>query len=254
MEGFMEMVAHLRSPEGCPWDREQTHQSLRTSLLEETYEVLSALDNQDPKSLREELGDLLLQIVLHAQIAMENGAFKMSDVFAGIYRKIVFRHPHVFTQQPAGSTQSVLRNWEKLKEIERKENGGKGGGLLSGVPKIYPSLAQAQAYQERVKRVGFDWAKIDSVLEKVYEELDEVKNAEGTEELNAELGDLLFSVVNLVRWNKADAESVLREANQRFLQRFQFVEQKAGELGRQLGDMTLGEMDVLWDEAKENGL
>lgn len=250
-EAFQDLVAHLRAPDGCPWDRQQTHESLRTSLLEETYEVLAALDAGDVASLREELGDLLLQIVLHAQIAMEMGEFSMAEVAAGIHRKIVYRHPHVFGDVKVDGTHGVLLNWEKLKAEERKANGQDAErGLLDGVPTVYPALSQAQAYQDRAARVGFDWSEVQPVIEKVREELGEVLEATDDKHRGAELGDLLFAVVNLVRWYHVDAESVLRETNQRFRRRFAHIERRARENGRSLTDMALAEMDEFWEEAK----
>jgi tetrapyrrole methylase family protein / MazG family protein len=252
LESFQEVVAHLRDPEtGCPWDKEQTHNSLRTYLLEETYEALEALDQEDPVKIQEEFGDLLLQIVLHAQIAAEEGEFTMADIIQGINRKIIHRHPHVFGDVQVKGVSGVLQNWEKLKAEERKENGNGEKGLLDSVPKILAALAQAQQYQDRAARVGFDWADIDPVKDKIFEELKEVEEAPDSESLASELGDLLFAVVNLTRWYKVDAESVLRETNQRFRRRFAYIEQKARQLGRNLNEMTLEEMDVFWEEAKD---
>jgi tetrapyrrole methylase family protein/MazG family protein len=251
LESFQEVVAALRAPDGCPWDREQTHLSLRTSLLEETYETLSAMDAEDPQGMEEEFGDLLLQIVLNAQIASEEGEFNMADVVQGINRKIIRRHPHVFGEAKVQGVQGVLLNWEKLKAAERKANDQvEIKGILDGVPLIFPSLAQAQEFQERAARVGFDWSEVQPVIAKVIEELEEVQTASSLEEQTAELGDLLFAAVNLARWYKVDAESALRETNQRFRKRFSHIEKRAGESGRNLSDMTLAEMDVFWDEAK----
>lgn len=250
-EEFQALIAHLRSPEGCPWDREQTHQSLRTNLLEETYEVLTALDADDPAALREELGDLMLQVVLHAQIASELGEFKMGDVLTGIHRKIVRRHPHVFGDLRLDSSDRVVRNWEQLKAAERRANGEhEVKGLLEGVPKALPALTQAQAYQARAARVGFDWREIAPVVEKVREELDELLQANDGSEREDELGDLLFAVVNLARWYRVDAESALRRTNERFYRRFKYIEEKARQSGRDLHQMSLEEMDVFWEEAK----
>lgn len=249
-ESFQEVIARLRAPDGCPWDREQTHASLRSSLLEETYEALTALDANDPAAMREEFGDLLLQIVMHAQIASEAGEFNMVDIVQNISRKLVYRHPHVFGTEAAENTDDVLKNWEKLKAEERKHNGKKKDGMLAGVPVDYPALSQAQEYQKRARRVGFDWDSMEGVLDKVMEELQELKQSETPQENAEELGDLLFSVVNLARWYKVDAESALRETNLKFKRRFQYVEQRAAQQGRSLSDMTLAEMDVFWDEAK----
>ena len=250
-ETFQQVVARLRAPDGCPWDREQTHISLRPHLLEEAYETLEAIDRQDAGDLKEELGDLLLQIVLNAQIAFEDGEFTMVDVLEGINRKIIHRHPHVFKDTQLDGVEGVLKNWEKLKEAEREEKGEiKEKGLLDGAPKSLPALSLAQEYQDRAARVGFDWPDIDPVIAKVYEELEEVKNANGEKELTGELGDLLFAVVNLVRWYKVDAESALRVMNRRFAKRFKHIETQTRKENRKLSEMTLEEMDHFWEEAK----
>jgi tetrapyrrole methylase family protein / MazG family protein len=255
-ESFGEIVAHLRAPDGCPWDKKQTHQTLRTHLLEEAYETLTAMDENDPDGMREEFGDLLLQIVLNAQIASETDEFSMPGIIKGIYDKLVRRHPHVFGDVEVENVDGVLQNWEKIKEKERKDNGsGKNKqGLLDGVPRALPALIQALEYQDRAARVGFDWPEIDGVLDKVREEIEEIKQAKNIDEVTAELGDLFFVLVNLARWRKVDAESALRGTNLKFKKRFAFVEQGAKGQGRNLSDMTLKEMDALWDEAKKSGL
>jgi tetrapyrrole methylase family protein / MazG family protein len=249
-EAFQEIVAHLRAPDGCPWDREQTHESLRTHLMEEAYETLDALDSGDFSAIQEELGDLLLQIVLHSQIASEEGEFTVNAVIKGIYDKIVRRHPHVFGGVQLDGVQGVLQNWEKLKEAERMDNGKQEKGLLDGVPLAMPALSQAQEYQDRAARVGFDWPVVEGVLDKILEEVKEVNQATNKQELNEEIGDLFFVLVNLARWKKIDAESALRETNLKFKRRFAYVEQGAKKQGRSLSDMTLEEMDVLWEQAK----
>jgi tetrapyrrole methylase family protein/MazG family protein len=252
LPSFEEVIAHLRSPEGCPWDRKQTHESLRTYLLEETYETLATLDDHDMPGLQEELGDLLLQILLHAQIAVENGEFSMADVIEGINRKIVYRHPHVFGDVQVTDATGVVQNWEKLKQQERAENGTEETkGLLDGIPVSFPALAQAQSIQDRAARVGFDWKEIEPVMNKVMEEYREVQEAPNAEERAKELGDLLFAVVNLVRWYKVDAESALRETNLKFRKRFAYIEKKSRETGKPMQEMTLDEMDVFWNEAKK---
>ncbi|MBI5951587.1 MAG: nucleoside triphosphate pyrophosphohydrolase [Chloroflexi bacterium] len=255
-EAFGEIVAHLRAPDGCPWDKKQTHQTLRTHLLEESYETLTAMDENDSHGMREEFGDLLLQIMLNAQIATETDEFTMAQVVKGIYDKIVRRHPHVFGNVEVDSVDGVLQNWEKLKEKERKENGKaeQEKGLLDGIPSALPALTQAQEYQDRAARVGFDWPEVGGVLDKVREEIEEVKNAQNLEEVTSELGDLFFVLVNLARWRKVDAESALRGTNLKFKKRFGFVEQGAKKQGRNLSDMTLEEMDAFWNEAKKLGM
>jgi tetrapyrrole methylase family protein/MazG family protein len=248
---FIELIAHLRSPEGCPWDRKQTHQTLRTNLLEETYEVLEAIDNGDLQSLSEELGDLLLQIVLHAQIANEAGNFNIYQVIRGIHNKLVSRHPHVFSDWEAKDSTTVIRNWEVLKSQEREQKGqNPKKGLLDSVPRNLPALSLAQKYQERAARVGFDWPDIYPVIEKIEEEIVELKEASDALSRERELGDLLFAMVNLIRWYGLDAESVLRQMNKRFLKRFSFIEEKAALQGRRMNDLTLEEMDLIWEQAK----
>lgn len=250
-EAFQEIIAHLRAPEGCPWDREQTHLSLRKNLLEETYEALSAFDDEDIEGIKEELGDLLLQIVLHAQIASEAGEFRMGDILAGIHNKLVFRHPHVFGETQVSGVKNVLQNWERLKEDERASKGNPEKGQLDGVPLILPALNQAQEIQSRAARVGFDWSEIKPVLEKVFEEIEEVQGARNAQHREKEIGDLLFAVVNLARWYKVDAESALRLTNLKFRKRFAYIEKQAKSNGTRLSEMTLAEMDHWWEQAKE---
>jgi tetrapyrrole methylase family protein/MazG family protein len=253
-EAFQEVVAHLRAPDGCPWDREQTHLSLRTHLLEETYEALEALDAGDMHGLCEEMGDLLLQIVLHAQIAYEEGEFNMADILQGIHAKIVRRHPHVFGDVKVDGVSGVLQNWEKLKADERRDNGqAETKGLLDGVPLALPALTQAQEIQDRAARVGFDWPEIAPVWDKVLEELEEVRQAPDDDSRAGELGDVLFAMVNLIRWYKVDAESVLRQTNLRFRTRFKFIENAARSQGRTVASLSFDEMDALWERAKDEG-
>lgn len=249
LESFAEIVAHLRAPNGCPWDREQTHESLRKHLLEESYEAISAIDSGNFDDMREEFGDLLLQVVLQSQIANEERQFNINQVIQGIHSKIVRRHPHVFGDLELDGVQGVLANWEKLKE---KERGGKKEerGLLDGVPLALPALSQAQEYQDRAARVGFDWADVEGVLDKVREEIEEIKNAETNFELASEIGDLFFALVNVARWKHVDAESALRGTNMKFKKRFAYVEQGAKRQERKLSELTLEEMDHLWNEAK----
>jgi tetrapyrrole methylase family protein/MazG family protein len=249
LEALQEVVAHLRSPEGCPWDREQTHESLRRHLLEESYEAIAAVDSADFVAMKEEFGDLLLQIMLNAQIAGEAGEFTLNDVSKGIYDKIIRRHPHVFGDLRVDGVGEVLANWERLKEGERDLK-PVSGGVLDGVPVALPALSQAQEYQERAARIGFDWPEIGGVLDKVAEEIQEVRAAADSTEFVSELGDLLFSLVNLARWKDTDAESALRGTNQRFRRRFGFLERQAREQRRRISDLTLDEMEALWQQAK----
>jgi tetrapyrrole methylase family protein/MazG family protein len=252
LENFQEVIARLRAPGGCPWDQKQTHASLRTYLLEETYEALDALDRNDLEGLKEELGDLVLQIALHAQIASEKGEFNMTDILSGINQKIIYRHPHVFKDWVVSGEQQVVQNWETLKGNERAANGSElEKGILDGVPLSFPALAQAQAIQERAARIGFDWPDIQPVLDKVQEEIEEVKSAKNEIDRAKELGDLLFSLVNLIRWYKIDAESTLRMTNRKFRKRFAYIENEARIKGTSLQNMTLSEMDALWEQAKD---
>ena len=248
-ESFAEIVAHLRAPNGCPWDREQTHETLRKHLLEESYEAISAIDSGDFTEMREEFGDLLLQVVLQSQIANEEKQFNINQVIHGIHSKIVRRHPHVFGDVEVEDVTGVLANWEKLKEKERGEK-KEEKGLLDGVPKVLPALSQAQEYQDRAARVGFDWEGIEGVLDKVKEEIEEIKHAETDFELASEIGDLLFALVNVARWKHVDAESALRGTNLKFKKRFAHVEQGAKRQERNLSELSLDEMDTLWNEAK----
>ena len=253
-EAFQDVIAHLRAPDGCPWDREQTHQSLRPHLLEETYEVISAIDNDDPDAMREEFGDLLLQILLHAEIASESGEFSMADILHGIHTKLVNRHPHVFGDLVLEEPENVLLNWEKLKAEERAADGNSGASLLDGVALALPALVQAEQFQLRAGRVGFDWPDIAGVYNKIDEELMEIASAVGKINQSNEIGDLLFAVVNLARWLGIDAESSLREANIRFRNRFSKIEAEARTQGRAVSDMTLYEMESIWQAAKNKPL
>nr|MBN1229942.1 nucleoside triphosphate pyrophosphohydrolase [Anaerolineae bacterium] len=251
-EGFQNTIAHLRSPEGCPWDREQNHQSLRKNLIEETYEVVDAIDDNDPVRIAEELGDLLLQIVLHAQIGVDEGVFKMPDVIRGIDAKIKRRHPHVWgTVDVHGSPDQVSINWEQIKAGERASGGKARASALDGIPGSMPSLSQAHEYDTRAARLGFDWPDETGVLEKIAEELEEVKTANTEEERFSEIGDLLFVVAVWARWLGVNPEDALRAANKRFYQRFTYLEQASKQQGRPLSEMTLDEMNALWDTAKE---
>ncbi|MBC7236889.1 MAG: nucleoside triphosphate pyrophosphohydrolase [Chloroflexi bacterium] len=245
---YQDVVARLRAPGGCPWDRQQTHQSLRPHLLEEAYEVLAALDADDPDLLREELGDLLLQVLLHAQIATEGGDFKLIDAVRVAVEKLIRRHPHVFGEAQAETAEEVLRAWEQIKRAERGEETFRS--MLAGINKALPALSQAMEIQRRVARVGFDWLDPRSVADKVREELDELAHADASQRAD-EFGDLLFSLVNLARWYDIDAESALREANRRFMRRFAAIERRAAEAGIKLEEMSLQEMDTLWEQAKE---
>jgi len=245
LEAFQETIARLRAPGGCPWDREQTHRSLRPHLLEETHETLVALDADDTDALREELGDLLLQIVLQAQIAVEAGEFSLAQVIEGVDAKIKHRHPHVFGDVVVADVGEVLHLWEDIKREEKGKH-----SLLGGVSRSLPALARTQAIQKRVARVGFDWPDAEGVVAKIAEEVAELREASAGEEREEELGDLLFSIVNLARWLDIDAESALRAACDKFIQRFSGMEHLCRERELALGQLSLAEQDALWEEVK----
>ncbi len=249
LESFQETVAHLRAPDGCPWDRKQTHETLRKHILEEAYEVLQAIDNQDLDALKEELGDLLLQIVLQAQIATEAGAFRMTDILEGINTKIVRRHPHVFGGIEANGIDQVLHNWEALKAAEREADGS-AEGALDGIPAHLPALAQANEIQSRAERVGFAWPALEQILKKVEEEYTEVQEAQDMDEQIAEMGDLFFALANYAHWLDIDPESALRGANQRFQARFSMMENSIAAQGKNISEIALDEMERLWQDQK----
>ena len=243
------IVERLRAPGGCPWDREQTHASLKRNLLEECYEVLEAIDGDDPQLLADELGDLLVQIGFHADIAREAGQFGVGDVLTKINRKLIRRHPHVFGDATAVDAREVERNWEKIKEAERLEQGVKKSPV-DGIPKDLPALAAAQLMQERVVRVGFDWDDIGDVLNKLAEEVDELRRAGSHREKVHELGDVLFMIVNLSRWLDINAEDALRAGNRRFAWRYRKMEELADGRGQDFAQLPMEEKDFLWREAK----
>jgi tetrapyrrole methylase family protein/MazG family protein len=249
----------LRRPDGCPWDREQTHQTLRKHLLEETYEVYDALERGATPELAEELGDLLLQVVLHAQLAAEAGVFDLADVQASIARKIVRRHPHVFGDAEARTAADVTRQWERIKAVEREDAGDQdaGGepdrrpkGALDGISPSLPALAASHEMQERAAALGYDWPDVEGVLEKVAEELAELAAATTPGERQEEFGDLLLVVANVGRKLGIESEAALRSANAKFRQRFRRVERMVAERGAVMRDLDFGTLDELWDAAK----
>ena len=252
---LVDVMTRLRAPEGgCPWDREQTHESLRRYLVEETYEALEALDSGSPAALEEELGDLLLQIVFHAQIADEAGEYDFGDVVAGIAGKMIRRHPHVFGEEQAADAGAVLRNWEALKRAERAGKDQAHKSMLDGVPRAMPALAYSQAVQARAARVGFDWPDVDGVLDKVAEEAREIVRATTEAERHEEIGDLLFVLVRLADRLGVNAEDALRGANQKFRRRFASMEAQARQAGVALEDYDAAGLDALWNEAKRHGV
>lgn len=247
------IMARLRSPGGCPWDRAQSREDLKPYLVEETYEVLDAIDSKDPAKLREELGDLLLQVVFHARIAEEEGAFTIEDVARTINEKLVRRHPHVFGGATATTPGEVLQNWEAIKKEEKRENGQRNPSALDGVPPVLPALLKAYRLGQKAARVGFDWEERRQVEAKVEEEWGELREAVARGEKEAireEMGDFLFALTNLCRFLEVDPEDALQGANAKFIRRFQALERTAREEGREIHGMTLAEMDALWEEVK----
>jgi tetrapyrrole methylase family protein/MazG family protein len=257
MTAFDDLVAlmvRLRGPGGCPWDREQTLETLKTYLLEETYEVLDALDGGDPGEHREELGDLLFQVIFQSQLRSEEGAFTIEEVIEGIHDKLVRRHPHVFGDSAAGTSREVLDQWERLKAEEKR--GTSRPSLLDHVPEHLPALLKTLRLTEKAARVGFDWTEEQDLLEKGEEEWRELREAvaDGRKERIAEeLGDLLFVLANLARRQGLDPEDALRQANRKFQRRFRYIEESLGRQGLRPQDVSLQEMDALWDEAKAGG-
>jgi len=261
-EDLVALQARLRANDGCPWDHEQTHQTLRTYLLEETYETLEALESGDDRKLASELGDLLLQIVFHAQIGAEEGRFDIGDVVESIHTKMVRRHPHVFGEAQAGTSQQVLKNWEQLKAEERKAANGteKRSSLLDGLAHTLPAVLEANQLTRRAANIGFDWENLAGVLEKLAEEAGELRRAQQQEadakpaptRVEEEMGDLLFAAVNVARFLGVDPELALKRANRKFQARFRAMEAAAESRGMKLADVPREEMEELWERAKQN--
>ena len=250
-ERLVEIMLKLRGPGGCPWDAEQTHQSIAHNLLEEAYEAHEAILSGDMPHLCEELGDVLLQVVFHGVMAAETGDFTLSDVVDGLSAKLVYRHPHVFGETTVADAAEVTRNWEQLKAREKGKTSRES--ILDGVPAALPALWQARKMQTAAARVGFDWPDIGGVVAKIREEaaeLEEAVSLGGAEAIEEELGDLLFSLVNLARFLKVDPEAALKRTNQKFRRRFARIEQEARAQGRELTELSLDEMDAIWEAAK----
>jgi len=250
------VMRKLRAPDGCPWDREQTNESLKSDLIEEAYEVIDAIESGNPSHLEEELGDLLLQVVFHSQICTEDGHFEFQDVVKGITDKLVRRHPHVFGEVQVTDSGEVLQNWDAIKKAEKQE-GDKPASIVSGIPRHLPSLQKAHQIQKRAARAGFDWNHIDDVFDKLHEEIDELKEAIGRDhepDIRNELGDLLFSVVNVSRFLGHNPEELLNHNIKKFVRRFQMVEDKVHASGKEFREFSLNELDTFWDEAKATEL
>jgi len=264
-EKLVAVQARLRAPNGCPWDREQTHETLRTYLIEEAYEVLEALESGNDEKFAEEMGDLLLQIVFHSQIAREEGRFTVTDVIREIHDKMIRRHPHVFGETRAKDSAEVLRNWEQIKAEERRSNAVRGdsnagaafakeSSLLDGVSRALPATLEGLQLTRKAARIGFDWEDASGVIEKMEEETGELKRALATEdqrEIEEELGDLLFAAVNLARFLKMDPEIALKKANAKFCGRFRAMEKMARETGREFKDLPREEMEAFWNATKK---
>jgi MazG family protein len=246
-------MAKLRAPDGCPWDREQTFDTIKPYTIEETYEVLDAIDARDWRGLCEELGDFMLQAVFYAQMAREEGRFAIEDSLAAINEKLIRRHPHVFATGDAKTADQVKTRWDEIKVEEKKARGETVRGLLEGIPKAMPALVEAQQISSKAAGVGFDWEDIHKVGDKVREEVLELEQAQasaGSEEIEGELGDLLFTIVNLARFLKVDPEQALRKTNQKFRKRFGHVERSLAGQGKRLQESSIEEMEALWQEAK----
>lgn len=253
---LVEIMAQLRAPDGCPWDRAQDHQSLKRYLLEESYEVLDAIDANNDTALCDELGDVLLQVVFHAQIAAEQGRFAIDDVIDNVNAKMVRRHPHIFGEGHAETAEAVLSMWEQIKAKER-ESAPDGAAAARGLMKIndnLPALLMAQKVQDKAARVGFDWPDISGPWEKLREEMAELEAAQTQEQKLDELGDVLFAAVNVARFQQLDAEDALRHTVKKFIARFEYIERQLAEQGKEWGGATLEELDACWDEAKRAGL
>lgn len=247
LKNLIDVVAKLRAPDGCPWDREQTHKSLKPNMLEEAYETIDAIDSNDMDNLREELGDVLLQVVLHAQIASEEGAFNIEDVAKELKEKLIHRHPHVFGNEKVSSTSDVLKNWDKLKQEEKTYR----TSVMDGISKAQSALMSAQKISKKAVKTGFEWPSEQALYDCIFSEYEEFKEAkqEGDKDhMEEEFGDILFATVNLARWNKIDAEQALIRANKKFMTRFRKMEEIAE---KPLNDYSFVEYDELWKKAKK---
>jgi tetrapyrrole methylase family protein/MazG family protein len=248
IDALLEVMDRLLAPDGCPWDREQTHESLQRYLIEESYEVIEAIKMQDMHKLREELGDLLLQVVFHAALAEREGHFDFAGVADTVKEKMIARHPHVFSHMDLKSSDEVMAHWEDFKKKEGKKY------LLEGIPAILPALMRAEKMQEKAARVGFDWPGVEGALEKFKEEVEELVVAAKPEEIKEEMGDVFFALVNVARLKNIDPEEALQSCNDKFAARFNYIEKKIRAEGKDFADYGLEELDQIWDEAKTKGL
>jgi tetrapyrrole methylase family protein/MazG family protein len=253
---FRQTIAALRGPNGCPWDQKQTHESLKKYLIEESYELLDAIDDEDTEGIIEELGDVLLQVMLHAQIGEDEGYFSMEDVIEGINEKMIRRHPHVFGDSSVADADDVVTRWEQIKAEEKGERAEQS--ILDAVAKGLPNLTKAYQYQKKAGKVGFDWNDVAPMWEKVHEELkelqEEINKDKDSEKVAAEFGDVLFALVNIARFYKIDPEEAVSMTNRKFYRRFTFIEKKVKELGQEFENLSLEQLDAIWEEAKMKGL
>ncbi|MBE6904088.1 MAG: nucleoside triphosphate pyrophosphohydrolase [Ruminococcaceae bacterium] len=250
-DDLVEIMAILRSENGCPWDKEQDHHSIRNNFIEEVYEAVEAIDTDNVELLKEELGDVMLQVVFHSRMSQEENKFNIDDVCDGVCKKLILRHPHIFADAKAGNSQEVLMRWDEIKKVEKSQKSVTD--TLNSVSKALPSLIRSQKVQKRAAKVGFDWENTDGALNKLHEEIQELENAikkNNKEEINEELGDLLFSCVNVARFVDCDAENSLYNACDKFISRFEKLENQAIKEGKNLSEMSLAEMDKLWDKIK----
>lgn len=248
IEELIAVMDRLLGPDGCPWDREQTHESLTRYLIEESYEVIDAIKTGDMEKLEEELGDLLLQVVFHAALAKREKQFDFSGVASTVSRKMINRHPHVFGSMNLETSDDVMNIWEGLKKKEGKKY------ILEGIPNMLPALMRAEKMQEKAARVGFDWPEVEGALDKFKEEVDELCNAANEQEVKEEMGDVLFALVNVARMKKIEPEEALQASNDKFARRFNYIEEQIKNSGKKFSDLNLQEMDIIWEEAKTKGL
>lgn len=249
-EDLLRIMEILRAPNGCMWDREQDHQSIRRNFIEETYEVCEAIDEQDTEHLKEELGDVLLQVVFHTQMEKEKGVFDIGDVADGVCKKLIFRHPHIFGSVEVSSSEEILQNWDALKRVEKHQE--TDTSALDSVARSLPSLIRAEKLQKKAAKVGFDWENVQGAFEKVGEETEELRQAmDGNGDAEEELGDLLFAVVNVARHLKIDPERALEKTCNKFISRFASMERQARGENKALSDLSLAELDALWNKSKE---
>lgn len=248
-EDLLRIMEILRAPDGCMWDREQDHQSIRRNFIEETYEVCEAIDEQDAEHLKEELGDVLLQVVFHTQMEKEKGVFDIGDVADGVCKKLIFRHPHIFGSVEVGSSEEILRNWDALKRVEKHQE--TDTSALDSVARSLPGLIRAEKLQKKAAKVGFDWENVQGALDKVAEETAELQQAmDGSGNVEEELGDLLFAMVNVARHLKVDPERALEKTCDKFISRFASMERQAHAADKTLSDLPIEELDALWNKAK----